>query len=425
MNRCLRCCENSTSDAKSIFLDVTRVGSQYSKEDERMICDRFILNIRGVLVVCFAAAMCMRLMCTVIPTYLHRSDRIEVVYVQRAPIAASFSAGTSHQPSPLIPLSILAFPGCVAIVRISRRFGRGGLLKRIARLRQRLVEVRAHLETTEADLKTARDSLHAAQETLIATDALASLGQLTAGIAHEIKNPMNFVNNFAESTVDIVEELRGELEHVIDEQTRPLRERIAPLLDELVTSARKIREHGTRVDGIVRSMLLHSHGKIGQLESVMLNDFLDQYVTLAFHGMRAQIPDFSVTIERVYDPTVDVVSIIRQDLARVFVNLLNNAFQAVDEKSKSIGRSYEPLVRIRTKKMGARTLILFEDNGPGVPEHLRARIFEPFFTTKLEGTGTGLGLALCQQCIVQGHNGAFRYEGSELGGAAFIIDLPD
>jgi ligand-binding sensor domain-containing protein/signal transduction histidine kinase len=293
-------------------------------------------------------------------------------------------------------------------------------------LQRRTGELQAHrdeLQEKVAALDEARSTLRSTQAKLTYASKMASLGEMTAGIAHEIKNPINFVNNFAFSSVDIADELKEELEKGEDENT-PLAERIAPLLEELVTSARKISEHGARVDRIVQSMLLHSHGKAGEAEAVVLNEFLDQYVTLAFHGMRAQVQNFTVTILREFDEAVGQVPMIRQDLARVFVNLLNNAFQAVSERSSDADGSYEPTVRVRTRRDDGNAVVMIEDNGRGVPEKLREKIFEPFFTTKTAGTGTGLGLSLSYEIVVDGHGGSLRYERAELGGACFIITLP-
>mgnify|MGYP000462916729 CR=1 FL=1 len=292
-------------------------------------------------------------------------------------------------------------------------------------LQQRSGEVavlRKDVQEKDAALDETLNALRSTQTKLTYASKMASLGEMTAGIAHEIKNPINFVNNFAFSSVDIADELKEELEK--GEEETPLAERIAPLLEELVTSAKKISEHGARVDRIVQSMLLHSHGKAGEPEAVVLNAFLDQYVTLAFHGMRAQVQNFTVTILREYDEAVGQVPIIRQDVARVFVNLLNNAFQAVNEQSSDAGDTYEPTVRVRTRREEENAVVVIEDNGRGVPEALRKKIFEPFFTTKTAGTGTGLGLSLSYEIIVDGHGGTLRYERAELGGACFVIALP-
>lgn len=334
--------------------------------------------------------------------------------VADVPFKASTRGGES-----LLLTSLL----CAAIFQFTSRFRRKTGEEEANLLRRKLEESESRLKEIEAELGKNSETLRSIQQKLIAADALAALGQLTAGIAHEIRNPINFVNNFAESLVDMVAELRDEIEHRHDNPDEA-RKRIHSLLGEFETSADKIREHGGRVDSIVRSMLLHSHGKQGQFESVNLNGFLDQYVTLAFHGMRAQVADFSVRIDREYDPALGTISVIRPDLARVFVNLLNNAFQAVEDLKHDTGDAYEPLVCIRTLRTDFGCSIIFDDNGPGVPEHLRSKIFEAFFTTKEEGRGTGLGLPLSHQIIVEGHRGRFHCEESPFGGARFIIELP-
>ncbi|MCB2205299.1 GHKL domain-containing protein [bacterium] len=314
----------------------------------------------------------------------------------------------------------------VLIVRSRRRANR----RRFNEQAQQQMQLTAELRSREDELLVSREALAEAVDALRSTQTkltyaskLASLGQMTAGIAHEIKNPINFVNNFAFSSIDIAQELREELEEG-DSDEGPLAERIAPLIDELVMSAEKISEHGARVDRIVRSMLLHSHGKAGEAEPVKLNEFLDQYVTLAFHGMRAQVQDFTVEIIRDYDDSITTIPLVQQDVARVFVNLLNNAFQAVNEKAGSAGDAFEPTVHVTSRRVDNFAVVRVEDNGNGVPEHLQQKIFEPFFTTKAAGSGTGLGLSLSHEVIVKGHGGKLRYETSELGGACFVISLP-
>lgn len=285
-------------------------------------------------------------------------------------------------------------------------------------------ESEEHLAQLQADCGQLRRVIESLQTKLIATDALAALGQLTAGIAHEIRNPINFVNNFAEGLVDLAAELREEVDNITaaDDTTRAA---VSLLLEEMITSAQKIREHGGRVESIVRSMLLQARGQQGVKERVELNAFLEQYVSLAFHGMRAQVQDFSVRIERSYDPRVGSIPVSRQGMARVFINLLNNAFQAVEEKKKTAGEAYEPVVRVSTMKTENGCSISIEDNGPGVPLHLREKIFEPFFTTKDAASGTGLGLPLSHTIIVDDHHGTLTCAESRFGGAMFRVALPD
>jgi two-component system, NtrC family, sensor kinase len=310
----------------------------------------------------------------------------------------------------------------MAMTHMTGRHGAAGRKSRLLRLRRRLAVAQERLREREAELLEARAALDVLRDRLTAVDALAALGQLTAGIAHEIRNPINFVNNFAESTLELLDELSETLGAV--QAGANDRQQVETVLGELRSSASRIREHGRRVDGIVRSMLLQVHGKSGVKEIVEINSFLDQYITLAFHGMRAQIPDFSVRIERHFDEGLGAVSIIRQDMARVFINLLNNAFQALSAYRSQAGEAWEPLLRIRTEAASSGCRIVFEDNGGGVAAELRERIFEPFFTTKMADKGTGLGLSLSRQTVVQGHGGTLRYETSALGGAAFIIDIP-
>ena len=291
------------------------------------------------------------------------------------------------------------------------------------RLEQQLAERTEEAHNTSIALEEVREALKSTQDKLTYSSRMASLGQLTAGIAHEIKNPINFVNNFAESSVDIAAELREEMEKdaALPEEFRT---RTAGLIEELVLNADKISEHGRRVDRIVQSMLVQSHGAKSEPEEVDLNEFVDQYVTLAFHGMRAQVQNFNVDIDRSYDEAIGSVRIVRQDMARVLINLLNNAFQAVNTRKEITEREFAPTVRVRTILHDDQVEISIEDNGRGVPEALRNKIFDPFFTTKSAGSGTGLGLSLSREIVVEGHGGQLRYEQAEPQGARFIILLP-
>lgn len=291
------------------------------------------------------------------------------------------------------------------------------------RLEQQLAERTEEAHNTSITLEEVRETLKSTQDKLTYSSRMASLGQLTAGIAHEIKNPINFVNNFAESSVDIAAELQEELEQDTS-LSGDFRERTEGIIEELVLNADKIREHGHRVDRIVQSMLVQSHGTKSDPEAVDLNEFVDQYVTLAFHGMRAQVQDFNVEIERSYDDAIGTIHIVRQDMARVLINLLNNAFQAVNTRKEVTEREFLPQVRVRTVQHEGRVEISIEDNGNGVPESLRSKIFEPFFTTKSAGSGTGLGLSLSHEIVVDGHGGQLRYEQADPQGARFIIQLP-
>ena len=256
--------------------------------------------------------------------------------------------------------------------------------------------------------------LRAAQAQLVHQEKMASLGALTAGIAHEIKNPLNFINNFAALTRELV----GELE----EETDP--EEIEALLADLALNAAKIEEHGKRADGIVRAMMQHARGGSRERETVDLNALVAEYVDLAYHGKRAQTPDFNAEIEEDLDAAVGKVEVVPQEIGRVLLNLIGNAFDAVYEQAARVNGQYVPTVTVSTRRVGEAVEIRVEDNGPGIAEDVRAKIFEPFFTTKPTGSGTGLGLSLSYDIVTQGHGGALTVEREAGQGVAFVVTLP-
>ena len=327
----------------------------------------------------------------------------------------------------LLPLLLILAAAAIfyLLLQLRRTRRRERFLKQRIDERSEVLTSRAdELADDRAEVAELQTELQRAHDKLAYASTLASLGQMSAGIAHEIKNPINFVKNFAESSVDISEELSAEISSdAADAETLP--ERIRPLIEELVTNAQKISEHAKRVDRIVQSMLLHSHGRLSEPESTAINEFVDQYVSLAFHGMRAQVQDFTVTIEKSYDERAGAVPIVPQDMARVLVNLLNNAFHAVNQRrlQESAGE-YQPRVRVETTRTEKHLEISIEDNGGGIDSALADRIFEPFFTTKDAGSGTGLGLSLSRDIVRKGHGGDLFYEPSTEEGARFMILLP-
>jgi signal transduction histidine kinase len=269
-----------------------------------------------------------------------------------------------------------------------------------------------------AELEKAMAQLHKAQDQLVVQQKLASLGSLTAGIAHEIKNPLNFVTNFAEISSDMVEEIRESLKN--SGQLGGLEE----LLNDLRQNVAKIREHGKRADSIVRGMLMHSRGQGGERQSIDVNELLAEHIKLAFHGMRAQNSEFNITIEESYDQSLPPLSVVPQDLSRVFLNIANNACYAAYARKVKSGPEFSPKLSVGTKDAGENVEIRIRDNGEGIPEEIRARIFEPFFTTKPAGSGTGLGLSMSHDIVVQEHKGAIVVE-SECGQyTEFMITLP-
>lgn len=285
-----------------------------------------------------------------------------------------------------------------------------------------------HLEQSrqalEKIVQERTEQIQKAQEQLIVQEKLASLGTLTAGIAHEIKNPLNFVTNFAKLSAELLQELRDGFaklgEHPDAETTADLQELLTLLEDNIA----KINEHGRRADSIVKGMLLHSRGEAGDRQPTDMNALLDEYVGLAYHGMRGTDSTFNIKIEKEYDPSVGFVDVVRQDVSRVFLNLVNNACYATHEKKKTLGTRYSPVLSVRTKNVAGRIEIRIRDNGPGIAPHIRSKIFHPFFTTKPSGEGTGLGLAISYDIIVQEHGGEIRVESEEGIFTEFIIVLP-
>jgi len=290
------------------------------------------------------------------------------------------------------------------------------------RLRQRTDELAAKQQEVELqrdNLVRAFEELQATQAQLVQQEKLASLGALTAGIAHEIKNPLNFVNNFASVSKELAEEVEQKLASgaSVDE--------LRDILGDLKLNAQMIEQYGQRADAIVRSMLLHSRSEPGQRESSDLNLLLDEYTELAYHGMRAQHADFTASLEKDFDPVVGSVELVQQDMGRVFLNLLNNALYALHDKYEAQrANGYEPKLRVSTLDRGRQVEIRIRDNGNGIPPEIRQKIFEPFFTTKPAGDGTGLGLSLSHDIVAGTHGGRLEVETEEGSFTEFVITLP-
>ncbi len=281
------------------------------------------------------------------------------------------------------------------------------LLYRNNRQKQKANKV---LKTTLADLKTT-------QAQLVQQEKLASLGQLTAGIAHEIKNPLNFVNNFSELNIEMVDEAMEELAGVPAEKADPIRE----LLTEVKLNLEKTLQHGTRADGIVKSTLQHSRGGTGKMEPTNLNALLGEYVNLAFHGMRASKNPINVKLDFDLDENLGDVNLIGEDFSRVVLNLANNAFDAMGQKAKT-DSNYKAILKVETQRDGEQIHITVSDNGPGIPEEIKDKILQPFFTTKKGTDGTGLGLSITHD-IVKAHGGELEIASSAAQGTAFTITL--
>jgi signal transduction histidine kinase len=291
-------------------------------------------------------------------------------------------------------------------------------------LEQRVAERTRELRDKNAELEQTLAQLQQTQQQLIVQEKLASLGALTAGIAHEIKNPLNFVTNFAGLSAELAGELGDILRAEQERLSDAARAEVPELLDALVLNVEKIGEHGKRADSIVRGMLQHSRGAAGTPEPTDLNALLAEYVALAQHGIRAQHPTVHIAIETAYDPAVGTVHAVPQDLSRVFLNIINNACYAAHEKRRQLGDGFSPTVAIRTHNRGDHVEIRIRDNGPGIPPAVRAKLFTPFFTTKPPGSGTGLGLSISHDIIVQQHHGEIRVDTEEGSYTEFIIVLP-
>jgi two-component system NtrC family sensor kinase len=265
------------------------------------------------------------------------------------------------------------------------------------------------LETTLMNLKTT-------QAQLIHSEKMASLGELTAGIAHEIQNPLNFVNNFSDVNKELIDEAESEMNQGNVDKAREI-------LNDIKENEEKIIHHGKRADAIVKGMLQHSHTNTGQRELRDVNSLADEYLRLSYHGMRAKDKSFTAKFETVFDNNIGKIDIVPQEMGKVIVNLVNNAFYAVNEKQKQNISGYEPTVILTTAKHNGKIEIKVRDNGNGMPQKILDKIFQPFFTSKPTGQGTGLGLSLAYD-IVKAHGGEIKVQSKEGEGSEFIVQLP-
>ncbi|WP_456425609.1 tetratricopeptide repeat protein [Rhodocaloribacter sp.] len=325
-------------------------------------------------------------------------------------------------------LGVLALLGVILFLVYS---GYRSKRKANARLRDvnaqltREAALRAEVSRRDAErareIESAYTRLKATQQQLIQAEKMASLGALTAGIAHEIKNPLNFVNNFAE----LNEELVDELSDALADDRHLSRDDLLDVLADLKQNAAIIAHHGKRADGIVRAMMQHARGGSGGREAIDLNALVREYAGLAYHGKRAQMPEFNVEIVTDFDEALGVVEVAPQEMGRVLLNLLGNAFDAVHEHAARSNGVYAPKVIVSTRRLGDHVEIRVADNGPGIAPEVRDRIFEPFFTTKPTGSGTGLGLSLSYDIVTQGHGGTLTVESTPGKGATFVVTLPE
>ncbi len=282
--------------------------------------------------------------------------------------------------------------------------------KNLKQKNEQLIKAKEQIEET---LKVLKET----QAQLIQSEKMASLGELTAGIAHEIQNPLNFVNNFSEVNTELLDELKGEI-------GSGNMEGVDELVNDIIDNEKKINFHGKRADAIVKGMLQHSRSSNGQKDPTDINALADEYLRLSYHGLRAKDKSFNATLETDFDQSIPKIDVVAQDIGRVILNLITNAFHAVsDKKQKLNGSDFEPTVKVCTKNLSEHIEIIISDNGNGIPESVRQRIFQPFFTTKPTGQGTGLGLSLSYD-IMRFHGGEIQVE-SELGfGAEFKLIIP-
>jgi signal transduction histidine kinase len=282
-------------------------------------------------------------------------------------------------------------------------------------------EIRKARDTAEAALR----DLKTAQASLIQAEKMASLGQLTAGIAHEIKNPLNFVNNFASLSNELLAELKEIAEPALEVLGEDKRDELEELVGMLSGNLDKIVEHGRRADNIVKSMLEHSRGVTGERREVDLNALIEESLNLAYHGARAQDQTFNITLEREFDPALKPIELVPQDMTRVFLNLFGNGFYAANKRARADGGSaFRPVLHVATHDSGDAVEIKVRDNGTGIPSDIRDKLFQPFFTTKPTGEGTGLGLSISYDIVTQEHGGSIAVDSEEGAFTEFTVRLP-
>ena len=272
------------------------------------------------------------------------------------------------------------------------------------------------LEKQKQKVEITLTELKATQSQLVQSEKMASLGELTAGIAHEIQNPLNFVNNFSEVNKELIAEMKEEMAKGNYEEAKHI-------ADDIEANEIKINHHGDRAGAIVKGMLQHSRSSNGVKEPTDINALADEYLRLAYHGLRAKDKTINAEIKTDFDDTIGKINIISQDVGRVILNLLTNAFYAVNEKKKMNIQGYQPTVSLQTKKINDNVEIIVKDNGKGIPPNIIHKIFQPFFTTKPTGEGTGLGLSLSYDIITKEHNGTIKAESKEDAGTTFIISF--
>jgi len=284
------------------------------------------------------------------------------------------------------------------------------------------VELFQQVQERTRELSASLDDLRATQDRLVQTEKLASLGQLTAGIAHEIKNPLNFVNNFSALSAELIEEMKDVLSDIsLDNNKREELDQITKMLKD---NLEKVVQHGKRADSIVKNMLQHSRQGSSEHRVVDINAIVDESLNLAYHGARAEKEGFSITLQRDLDPSVGMADVYPQEITRALLNLVSNAFYATTKRKAEAGDGFEPVLYATTKNLGDKVEIRIRDNGTGIPEEVKKKIFNPFFTTKPAGEGTGLGLSMSHDIIVKQHGGSIDVESEPGLFTEFKIVLP-
>jgi GAF domain-containing protein len=336
---------------------------------------------------------------------LLREDKVVGGLVIRRRTAGGFA--------PTIPTLLQTFAGQAVLAIENAR-----LFQDLAARGEEARRARTAAEAALVDLRRAQDRL-------IQSEKMASLGQLTAGIAHEIKNPLNFVNNFAGLSVELLDELKATADPGIATLAEDTRAEIDEIVGMLTGNLEKIAEHGRRADGIVKSMLEHSRGVSGERREVDLNALVDEALNLAYHGARAQDAGFNITLEREFDPAVAPIELAPQEITRVFLNLFGNGFYAATKRASGNGETaYRPTLQVSTRDLGKAVEVRVRDNGTGIPPEIRDQLFQPFFTTKPTGEGTGLGLSISWDIVTQQHGGSIEVDSMFGEFTEFTIRLP-
>ncbi|MBW4577776.1 MAG: CHASE2 domain-containing protein [Aphanothece sp. CMT-3BRIN-NPC111] len=292
-------------------------------------------------------------------------------------------------------------------------------------LESKVEERTQELQTKNQQLEEALQQLKAAQKQIIAQEKLASLGALTAGIAHELKNPLNFVNNFAALSADLAQELQSEIQNQLEQLDPKFVEYIQELVADIIENSAEIERQGKRADSIIQNMLAHAHHEESQIQELVdINALVAEAVKLVYHSIRSKNSSFNISIEANYDDSINTINIVQQDMSRALINIIDNACYAAYAKKQELGEEFTPMLSVRTKNLDTNVEIRISDNGPGIPPLVLDKIFNPFFTTKPAGVGTGLGLSLAHDIIVSQHQGTINVETSLEEYTEFVILIP-